>query len=257
MISWPRLLKYDLKSIIEKVIKQKQEKNPRFSQRAMAKYLGMSPSTLNEIIKGKRNLSKKTIDKMKRLFADDPDLLEVLEAHERGNLNFFTGESNQYTKTITTWHHEAILELTQTVDFNDDPQWIAERLNLPVCRVTEAIDDLFTVGALTRHQSGKMVPTSLNSLTAMEKPNEHLLKRAESHLEKIATSIKELPYDERFFGTVTIAICPDDFEVIRTRMVEFIKEQTAFLSRNAANQREVHLISLGCVPLTRRAKNKI
>ena len=54
----------ELRSYLKKEFKTKSELNSAYSQRAFARDLGLSPTTLNDFLLGKRDLCLKNIDKV-------------------------------------------------------------------------------------------------------------------------------------------------------------------------------------------------
>ncbi|WII71552.1 hypothetical protein QJS83_13870 [Bdellovibrio sp. 22V] len=74
MVKRGELYDLDIRDCLENLIKVKKKRNPRFSQRAFANLLGFSVSTFNEILKGKRRISRKSIEKIEKGLFDDQDL---------------------------------------------------------------------------------------------------------------------------------------------------------------------------------------
>lgn len=59
-------------------------RNSRFSQRAYASHIGLTPTTFNEILMGKRKLSHKSISKIVAAVEQDKDFAEYLEEYLKG-----------------------------------------------------------------------------------------------------------------------------------------------------------------------------
>lgn len=253
MADWSKILRYDLKQFLKHVLKQKQSINPRFSQRKFAEVLGVAPSTLNEILKGKRPLSKKTLEKLKKCFHSDKDFQAVIENGDKVDFKLFHPESPLLTKISTQWYHEALLELVRTDGFCEDYEWMADRLGISTEETTKVFNQLLEIGEIKRNQFGKLSVAVDNCLVVCdEERKKYLIKKNKSQLSKIESAMENLSSAERFYGTMTIAICPSDFDYMRIKLVEFIKEQQEFLSREGISKEEVYMLSVGFVPLTKK-----
>ncbi|KHD89439.1 MAG: hypothetical protein OM95_03490 [Bdellovibrio sp. ArHS] len=253
MENWSEIFKYDIKQVLQRVLQEKQETHPSFSQRDLAAQLGMAPSTLNEILKGKRALSKKTLGKIKDLFHEDTHFQEVLRSHDKEKFKLFFAENRQLTEISNKWYFEALLELISTDDFREDSAWMAARLGISEKEVQAAIDNLLAIGEIRYNKFGRLSVAFDNTLNISEGDlRKATLKKGRSHISKLESTVEELSFEERFFSSMVIAMCPSDFEYLRTKMVDFIKEQQQFLSRDGTKKTEVYQLTMGMVPLTRK-----
>src|SRR4051794_12712496 len=102
--------------------------NPRYSQRAFAKALGLSPGELSEILRGKRPLSAKHALQIARA-------LGLSEAERRRLLALSQGETERPTPSayqlsadlfalVSDWYCFAIVYLAECEGFRWDERWI-------------------------------------------------------------------------------------------------------------------------------------
>ncbi|RYZ86408.1 MAG: TIGR02147 family protein, partial [Proteobacteria bacterium] len=124
--------------------------NPQYSLRAFARDLEISPQVLSSVLSGKKNISSEVaLELAQRLKLSDEersyfyDLVELSQAKTQNlreiiqyrlsryeeNKSYRTIQEDVF-KIIADWHHAAILELTETDDFKNDPQWISTRLGI-------------------------------------------------------------------------------------------------------------------------------
>lgn len=82
------ILKHDIRDFLRDLIERKKARNPQFSQRAYAHFLGFSTSTFNEILKGKRKLTKKSIEKLVLGLSQDKDVESCLADWSQSSLAF-------------------------------------------------------------------------------------------------------------------------------------------------------------------------
>lgn len=252
MEDWLNILQYDIKEYLRLLIVAKKQKNPQFSQRAFAYQLGFSPSTLNEIIKGKRRLTKKSIEKLKKGLAEDQDLQKYLAVHGNEKFSTFHKISREFVG-ISRWYHQALLELTETEEFIENVEWISRRLGISTQEAQKALDDLTTIGELKRNQSGRLVANHQKRIIlSSEEQAKVLAQLAQDEVAKLGQCLHELPPEERFFTTVIAAMDPADFEYIRTRMIDSVREYCEYLYRDGVHKTEVYHLGFSCISLTKK-----
>ncbi|WP_374028926.1 DUF4423 domain-containing protein [Bdellovibrio bacteriovorus] len=250
---WKKLLKHDIKEYLSQIIEQKKKKNPRFSQRAFAQQIGLTSTTLNEILKGKRKISPKTIAKLKAAFSENEELLQLLDDQTSAVFSTFHIESKAMTETASNWFYLAILELMQTEDFNEDPAWIAKRLGIQVESVEKALADLLKIEAIRRSQFNKLTPAHNNNIKfADDDSREAIIKTHDELLEIIKGSVRKLPLDDVSSGYMLVATSQEDRDYIHSKSISFVNECAEYLGRANAPKKEVYLLNVSFVPLTKK-----
>ncbi|KYG62958.1 hypothetical protein AZI87_17000 [Bdellovibrio bacteriovorus] len=254
MSKWKQLLQYDIKEYLVQVIENKKKKNPRFSQRAFATKIGLSASTLNETLRGKRKLSKKTIAKLKIALEGDADFLEILESPLPPFSNFCVA-TNELTSIASSWYHYVILELTSTEDFNDNAEWISARIGISPEEAQKALNDLLNINELKRNQFNKIISTNKNCIkVADETSRTIMIKTATEYLQKAQDSFTKRPPHERFWSNMVIACSSEDMDYIQTKAVEFVQECHEYLSRLNVPKDEVYVLNIGFTPMTKKVE---
>lgn len=253
MNGWKKFLQKDIKEYLSQIIEQKKKKNPRFSQRAFAHQIGLTSTTLNEILKGKRRISAKTIAKLKAAFSENQELLQLLDDQAHAAFSTFHTETPAMTETASNWFYLAILELMQTENFSEDPSWIAKRLGIAVEHVTKALDDLLRIEAIKRNQFNKLIPTHNNNIKfADDDSREAIIQTHNELLEIIKSSIRGLPLDEVSSGYMLVASSQEDRDYIHSKTINFVNECAEYLCRANAPKKEVFLLNVSFVPVTKK-----
>ena len=164
-------------ALLKNKLEEIQKKNPRFSFRSLAKKVGISPGCLNELMHGKRPLSE--------FYANKIVLGLELGAEERNEVySLISTRSRKFAaqktlaekelELIASWEHFAILNLIRMKTFKPDPEWIAERLALPLEKVQQSLDLLLDLGFIKR--KGNSIARSVASLaTTTDIPSEALV----------------------------------------------------------------------------------
>lgn len=122
---------------------RRKEVNQNYSLRAYAKSLDINPACLSVILRGKRPLTTKLVNKFSKRLKLGPEELESLvsstEASEASSYKIMTFEIFQM---LSEWHYDAICELIRLEDFKSDPAWISKELGVDVNKVNIAIERL-------------------------------------------------------------------------------------------------------------------
>lgn len=165
----------DFKQILKEELAARCRQNPRYSLRAFARDLELSPSRLSEILSGKQGLSRAAAERVATALGYSAtererfcDLIEAQHARSRKDreeakvrLKKHDVPSPEYQlqleafKAIADWYHFAILELLNLDGVKHEPRWIARRLCITEFEVQLALDRLQRLGLIAR-KSGRI-----------------------------------------------------------------------------------------------------
>src|SRR6185436_5184266 len=126
-------------------------RNPRYSLRAFAKFLGVDHATLSQWLRGRRRLTEKAIGRVGARLKLSPKSIALYVASERLRDGRDEAEPRQRdvqqlasdtANLISDWYHYAILELVRLREFKPDSRWIARVLGITVDEVNVALQRL-------------------------------------------------------------------------------------------------------------------
>ncbi|WII71549.1 DUF4423 domain-containing protein [Bdellovibrio sp. 22V] len=247
-----KILQYDIKEFLARIIEHKKQKNPRFSQRAFANQIGLTSTTLNEILKGKRRISAKTMAKLKAAFAQNEELLQLLDNQNYTSFSTFHVDTSALRAPLSSWFHIAILELMQTENFCEDPAWIAKRLGISIAETTQALEDLLKIEAIKRNQFNKLIPTHSNQIKfADDSSRESMLRTHNEFLKIVGNSVSSLPLEKISCGYLLVAASEEDRDYILAKSLSFVRECEEYLGRANVSKKEVFLLNVNFVPVTK------
>jgi uncharacterized protein (TIGR02147 family) len=161
-------------SVLNTEFDRRKRKNDSYSLRAFARDLEISPSRLSEILKGSNGLSEKSanhiatklkLKNLERKFLLDlvlaesarngkvRELAQVRLADSRKLKAYQEIKENQF-HVIADWYHGAILELPQVQGFQNNYQWVSQRLGITVQQAEDAVKRLQSLGLLEISKDG-------------------------------------------------------------------------------------------------------
>ncbi len=235
------------------------------SMRNLARKLSVSPSLLCLIIKGKRLLTPINVDLWSPVFgwnSQETSWLKHLVDFEtqdpegkekafKGLIKFQNYQENSQENVMTfrylkKWWNVAIREMSELSDFNEDPQWISERLifKVPLPEIRKSLTFLNKHKLLAKH--GKL--RSLNCDGEVYKLS--LSGFHDQMLGKAVESIYKLPSEERYILGHTLSIPSDKFDEAKMVLEEALSKISALRNEGKKSEDVYHFSFLG-FPLTK------
>jgi uncharacterized protein (TIGR02147 family) len=250
----------DPKSFLIEEYRRRQLNNPNFSQRSFARWLGLSPAQLSQMMAGKRNITLKTLKKIN-------DRLGVSPANSHELLNSVLRQKNLIVQSpskkasllredkfalVADWYHLAILSLTKVKGAKSDPRWVASRLGIKVEEAHLAIQRLERMGILQCKPIFKQIGEPFEVVSAVPSPairkyHKHNLSLAIEKIETVDVSLRQ-------FQSISI---PTDTSVINAMKEEI----DIFLARateicNVTFPTEVYHLNIQFFPVTKTITTK-
>jgi uncharacterized protein (TIGR02147 family) len=241
--------------------------NPQFSLRAFARQLDIHPTTLSQILAGKRPITKKR-------FSYIADKVHLSPAqHEKFLKNFATKkkkkpaqkEQDQHDykqltidsfSIIADWYHFAILQLLEVKGFKQDPRWIAKSLNIRINEVKIAIERLKRVGLITVTKRGKWIDTSEGFTTTVHNQftNSALRNLQKQVLNMALNALDEVTIEERDQTSITMSLNSKRLPEIKSMIKDFRRKLISFVNQDKVKDC-VYQAGISIYPLTKRRKN--
>jgi uncharacterized protein (TIGR02147 family) len=247
----------ELQRILHEQFVEIQMRNPSYSLRAFARKIGLNSAALSEILNSKRNISKKMAIRILERLELSPDVHNHLvnlfpEKQSRKNLAAVPKRSTinltvDQFHIMSEWFHFAILSLAETNSFQNDPKWIAERLNIKVQDAKAAIERLERL-ELLQNIDGKLVPTGKNVQSPDHSVNLSLRRSHMQNLELAKQSLEKDSIHIRDFTAITMAIDTKKIDQAKKMIREFRDNLCAFMESGEKN--EVFKMCIQLFPLS-------
>lgn len=235
--------------------------NPRYSQRAFSKQLGMSPGELSEILNGKRRLGLKSVLRIAQALGLNQTetkhlalLVQMEKTQEFGKGELLkTGkellkelpESRQMShdlfSIVSDWYHFAILNLAETEGFQWKEQYIAKRLGISRTEAILALKRLEKVGLIQKEKSGKFRVTE-DYVKAVEGVPSEAGRRFHQQILQMAISALDLqPLSEREISGMSFPTHIKNIPSLKKDISEFLDQMAAKYSKDRTKNEVYHL----------------
>ncbi|HEX4923930.1 MAG TPA: TIGR02147 family protein [Bdellovibrionales bacterium] len=239
---------------------RRQKINPRYSMRAFARHIGLSPGELSELLRGKRKLSLKSAVRVAKSLSlsqtESKHLLYLAQLEQGDGLELIPAAGAPKAKEeltaeifhlVSDWACFAILNLSETAGFAWKTPQIAKRLGITVNHAQAALDRLERVG-LVKDVNGKKKVDPDYVLAAPGIPSEAIRAYHKTMLQKAADALDFQKMNERDITGIGIALDPKHIDSIRKDIAEF-QEQLAEKYRNG-KKTEVYQLEVALFRLT-------
>jgi uncharacterized protein (TIGR02147 family) len=277
MPSTPNLFEYlDYRKFLRDWFVAKKELNRRFSHRAFARRAGQrSPSTLSDVMEGRRNLTQSTTESFCKAlaFTAEENSFFTLLVHLDQAKN--TDERNRAYETIaatrrfkearriegegfrylTHWYYPAIRELAQCPSFRNDPKWISDTLcpSITPSQAKRAVAELLDMGLLEEHD-GSLRPTDATIVTPHEVRGLAANNYHQGNLSLAKKAINTFRPSERHFCGVTAAIPASLIPELKKEMNHIQERLLEFCNRPNEDDETVIQLNLHFFPLSQTIK---
>jgi len=242
--------------------------NPRYSQRAFARQLKLSPGELSELLRGRRKLSlRSAIRVSKHLGLSPGETKHLLGLVQRENTDAVLAHetlthsdhppslqshalSLDMFALVSEWYCFAILNLVECENFNSNEAWIARRLGLSLSQVRLALDRLERVGLISRdRQKIRVTPDYVISPEGI--PSEAIRNYHKQILQKAIQALDVQTVEEREISGVTLSINPQNLGAMKRELSAFL-DQMAEKYSGGKQRKEVYQCEVALFRLTER-----
>lgn len=237
------------RELLRRELDRRLESNPRYSLRAFARSLRMSPGELSEVMNGKRPLSPRSAQRIAEALSLSPHeerslLAQTLRPgvaaplHQPPSIEL---DEDQF-RLVSDWSCFAILNLLDAERLRWQAKYISERLSIDVARASSAMARLLRLRLVEvkdgwatayRPKGDEVVsaPRVVASAAIRRYHRELLLKGVEA--------IETQPPAERELGGVGFAIAPEDLADLKKMLQQFQDELLSFVDRRAKRRRRL------------------
>lgn len=222
--------------------------------RSYARKLSISAPALSEMMNGKRNITNKTALKIFERLNISPEEREKLSKISKSKKmvsgkQYLQIEMDHY-HLMSEWYYFGILSLAETENFNDDPAWVAARLNIKIHEAKTAIDRLERLGLLKKNKSGTLEATGASFKTTSDISSAAIRKNHVDNLELAKASLEIHDVSERDMSSMTMAIDPDLLPEAKKMIQDFRRKLTEFLE--SQKKCEVYKLNIQLFPLSKK-----
>ena len=237
------------------------KRNPRYSLRSFARLLEMDPSSVSQILSGKRQVSTKVIQKICENLSVTPKLKkdflnQTKEKFKKISNEQLNSSPNYELMTedafaiISEWHHFALLELIQIDGFDPSPSWCSKALGITTLEAHMALDRMLRLGLL-RSENNKIVRTNKSLTNFTEGMTSSAHKNLQRQILKMALdAIDQTDSSEKDITGMTMAIDTKKLPEAKKLIAKFRRDLCQYLENGDQNQ--VYQLGIQLYPISKK-----
>jgi uncharacterized protein (TIGR02147 family) len=246
------------------------QKNPRYSQRSFAKYIGVSHTLLSLILNGHREPSSALLEKLSERLNYSPEKAALLRATLEARKRKSTLESSNPSKNqkvpvipdqlsldqfamISEWQHYAILSLLEVKDTEFTPKFISQRLGISETLAKVSMQRLISMDIVGKDATGKWRQRNGPIIVNNTRSTESTRKFQRQLMGKAVESLLNDPIEIRDLSSTTFAMHPKHTAFALQRIREFRRQLTQELEA-FGDPEEVYNLSVQLFPTSHRRK---
>jgi uncharacterized protein (TIGR02147 family) len=261
-------------NILRDTYVERTQRSPRYSLRAFARDLGLSPGGLHQVLNGRKPLSvARAAQLAKRLRlegpayekfvlaaqiekASDPEhrelLLERLRQLEPESKH--TQLSIDQFRVISDWYHFAIYESLDLNLKDFTPKKLSQRLGITLVEVREAIERLERLEFIVRDADGTPKKNKHHLLIDSATPSEAIRKAYRQVIDKGEQAITSQSPREKVIGIETFALDPQQIPELK-ELTDRYFDQVLELAARGKKRTEIYQAFVEVFRLTETSKN--
>jgi len=263
----------DYRSYLREVYTNQLAKNPSYSLRAFARKLGMAPSSLSEILSGKKRISHEMAlkiagqlnlkEKETRYFSLLADIESAGSESLREDLTKQIQKLNRHRavatldveifRAVSEWYHIALMEMTRLPHLDFEPRKLARQLGITAVEVNAAIQRLEKLELIEKDAKGRYRKVQDNVLFSTPGKNEALRKYHQQMLMQASKALEKQEPSERFVGSETF-IFDEKLLGDANAILEECFEKMVELATRSKNPKHVFHLGIQLFSLTKNGE---
>ncbi|MBN8555696.1 MAG: TIGR02147 family protein [Deltaproteobacteria bacterium] len=219
-----KINQHQFQRLLQTALSSAKNKNTRYSLRAFSKRIGLTPSAVSEIIRGKRAVSTKLANRVIERLRDENQsrFIENIFNNETSHLplKYQILKADEFA-LISSWQHFAILSLLEVERLKGIPRKIATSLHISEGEVLRSLERLQRLGLAEKISKLQWKATGKSYHSSDGISDESILRSHFESLELAQKSLENHPLQARDFTSLTFRMNPKNLNRIRQLVRDF------------------------------------
>ncbi len=236
-------------------------RNPQYSLRSFAIQLDKDHSTLSQLLRGKRPMTEKAIEKLGSKLGLERDLIDSFIAREKlagphdaplADVHLLTQQLTQDTlELVSNVYHYTILELMRLGEFKPDSRWIARVLGISTDEVNIALNRLIRLGLLSMESRDRWVDKSGDTTASFDEFTGIAIQRLSEQVRGLfMAALLETPQECRAHSSTTMAVNTERLPEALETIARFRRELAELLEAGGGCD-EVYQLEISLFPISK------
>ena len=227
--------------------------NASFSLRSFAKWLGVSPAQLSQMMAGKRAITPESLTKIVDRVGVSPserhDLLASLVSPQTPVSTERQRLADDEFRLFADWYHLAILSLTKTKGAKADPRWIARRLGISVDDANKALSRLLRLKIIETSPNFRQISQPFEVTSDI--PSEAIRRYHKQNLELAASKIETVALELRQYQSVALPLKPSQIPAFKKMIDQFLDRASESADSSLSASAEIYHLNVQLFPVSK------
>lgn len=232
---------------LEKEYRRRKDANPSYSLRAFARHVGIDQSTLSKFFKGEKSFSWPTVRRCLERLSASPDIIALFEEERRVLSSDYCQIEEDHVNMIADWRCYALLEYLK-VNPSANLVEIIERFFVTEEEMLKIIDRLERLGFIENNNDRFKLLRPNNSFINNDKTTEARKNLQRSFLTLSQNALEKVAMDQRYHGSLTVAIDKKKLPEIKEKLNNFQEELGNYVQKSS-ELNDVYQMTLSFFPL--------
>lgn len=240
---------------------QRRQRNPRFSKRSYAFYLGLSNGRLTEILSGKSPITEKRAKAIVgKLNLDDGEKTLFLRFVENENQSRHDGRKRvSYSMAkrlqldefavVSDWEYFALMALIETAVFRSDVDWISRKLGITQQRCQEVLNRLVELDYIQTNEVGSYKNNYKAMSTLTDIPSSVLRKANKECILQGIEAMESIDVQMREITSLTLPTDLGKLKAAKSLINKFKEEMSLLCETEQAS--EIYNLNIQFVPVSK------
>ncbi|MBN1577871.1 MAG: TIGR02147 family protein [Chitinispirillaceae bacterium] len=266
----------DFRLYLRDCYKKKCREDPAYSYRKFAADASFTnPGFLNDVIRGRRKLSREAVEKMVRVFAlseIEAEFFRLLVSYRqekneeqqqelyrkilfRRNRSSFARLNPVLNKYYQDFRYSLIRTAIMTIDFKGDYEELGRFTipPIPSAQVKKYVRDLCEWGMITQQQDGRYTVTD-RVVEPPEKLRDQVKQINREWIIQAIEPLMKLPADKRHISSMLISVSKETRRKILERIESFREEIWGLVNNDPAAAEAIMLLNIQYIPKSKRSE---
>ena len=234
------------------------QRNPKYSLRAFARDLAISAPRLSRVLSGTEGISRSAATSLEApgfvkeetthlCYLAESQFAPTASGGRAKLIELRAGADSNLQldafKIVSDWYHFALLELTLTTGFQNDPDWMARQLGISIHEVRGALERLKRLDALTETE-GHFCANRDFVVNAAGIPSEAVRKFHGQILKNAEQALVFQGVEEREITSLVLAVDSREIPDAKLMIRKFRDEFGRTFSGNQTRKNQVYAFSI-------------
>lgn len=238
----------EFRTYLQAEFHRRKENNPAYSIRAFARFLDIDQSTLSKFFKAERHFNSQTMEQCLNKLRTPETIQNELRTVQVTLCSEYQRLEESMLQMMSSWKYWAVLEFLK-IHSSPSVEKIAENFHFEAQETEHILKKLEFLGFIRRSENKFILLKPNNKWSEKCKTSEARKELQRSLTSLSLVAIDKYSVEDRYHGSLTVAVPKKKLPEIKARISEFQEELGQFIQKDSGLD-EVYQLTVSFFPLS-------